>query len=42
MILPVKKIVEEFYCDTSRLKKTILLQQLTVHIWIRSGFYTVS
>ena len=21
MILPVKKIVEEFYCDTSRLKK---------------------
>ena len=49
MILPVKKIVEEFYHDTLRFKninqsivikyrKTILLQQLTVHIWIRSGF----
>ena len=38
MILHVEKIVEEFYCNTSRLKKNILLQQLTVHIWIRSGF----
>ena len=48
MILPVKKIVEEFYHDTSRFKninqtvvikyrQTIPLQQLTFHIWI-SGF----
>ena len=49
MILAVKKIVEEFYHNTSRFEninqslslsigQTIPLQQLTVHIWIRSGF----